>query len=222
MHVRRPFVRHCEESEDKPKILWEYVTGKHVPGPVVLGPNKTSCLHATDGYRAASTASTGKQNWPPACVGEPLGYAAPGGGASRATSGSAASKAGILKVDPRGHLQKPGMFFRSRQKFDSAGHPRRRSALRPRPKAATVFAIEAAGERGKSLWSHAGNHGFAGWCVHRAPAMTDNGVLVLPATNDILSRLKRWRRAAGLQDAHARPDARLAGGWTATATSTWA
>jgi outer membrane protein assembly factor BamB len=183
VHVRgRLFA--VQESEDKPKILWEYVTGKHVPGPVVLGPEQSVLIHATDGYLHCIDASTGKQNWPPACVGEPLGYAAPvvDEAGNVWISGF---EGGLLKVDPGGHLPKPGMFFRSRQKFDSAAILVD-GVLYAAAESGYVFAIEAAGERGKSLWSHAGDHGFAGWCVHSAPAMTDDGVLVLPGHDDIL------------------------------------
>ncbi len=173
-----------QESDERPKILWEYVTGKHVPGPVVVGPDDSVFIHATDGYLHCIDGATGKQNWPPACVGDPLGYAAPvvDGEGNIWISGF---DGGILKVDARGHLQKPGPFFRSRQKFDSAAILVG-GVLYAAAESGYVFAIQAEGERGLNLWSHAGGQGFAGWCVHSAPAMTDDGVLVLPGHDDLL------------------------------------
>ena len=173
-----------EESEGKPKILWEYVTGKHVPGPVVLGPNQSVLLHATDGYLHCLDAATGKQNWPPACVGEPLGYAAPVVD-DEGNTWLSGFDGGILKVDAGGHLQKPGPFLRSRQKFDSAAILVG-GVLYAAAESGYVFAIQAEGERGVNLWKHAGDHGFAGWCVHSAPAMTDDNVLILPGHDDLL------------------------------------
>ena len=92
---------------------------------------------------------------------------------------------GILKVDADGHVQKPGPFFRSRQKFDSAAILAG-GVLYAAAESGYVFAIQAEGERGVNLWNHAGDHGFAGWCVHSAPAMTDDNVLVLPGHDDLL------------------------------------
>ena len=104
-------------------------------------------MHATDGYLHCIDAATGKQNWPPACVGDPLGYAAP------VVDGEgnvwiSAFDGGILRVDARGHLQKPGPFFRSRQKFDSAailvggvlyvGSPKAATSSPSRPKASAA------------------------------------------------------------------------------------
>ena len=82
-------------------------------------------------------------------------------------------------------MQKPGPFFRSRQKFDSAAILVD-GVLYVAAESGYVFAIQAEGERGANLWNHAGDQGFAGWCVHAAPAMTDDGVLVLPGHDDLL------------------------------------
>ena len=172
------------EVDDKPTILWEYVTGKHVPGPLVIGPDDSVFLHATDGYLHCIDGASGKQNWPPACVGEPLGYAAPVVD-DEGNTWISGYDGGILKVDADGHLQKPGPFFRSRQKFDSAAIMVG-GVLYAAAESGYVYAIQADGERGVNLWNPAGDQGFAGWCIHSAPAMTDEGILVVPGHDDLL------------------------------------
>jgi outer membrane protein assembly factor BamB len=183
LHVRgRLFA--LEEVAEKPKVLWEYLTGKHAPGPVVIGPADTVYVHATDGYLHCVDAISGKQNWPPAYVGEPLGYAAPIVD-HEGNAWISAFDGGLIKVDAQGKTQKPGRYFRSRQKFDSAA-VLIGGVLYAAAESGYVFAIQSEGDKGVNLWNHAGDHGFAGWCINSAPAMTEDGILVVPGHNETL------------------------------------
>jgi outer membrane protein assembly factor BamB len=173
-----------EETEGKAKVAWEYVTGKHAPGPVVVGPDDAVYLHSTDGYLHSIDGVSGKQNWPPAYVGEPLGYAAPVVD-QQGNAWISAFDGGLIKVDAQGQVQK-GKFFRTRQKFDSAAILVA-GVIYAAAESGYVFAIQADGEQAASLWSHVGELGFTGWCVHSAPAMTDDGILVVAGYEDVLS-----------------------------------
>ncbi len=173
-----------EVSAGKPQVAWEYVTGKHAPGPAIVGPCDAVYLHTTDGYLHCIDGASGKQNWPPAYVGEPLGYATP----IVDPDGNiwiSALEGGLIKVDSQGRVQKPGPFFRTRQKFDSAGIIAA-GVLYIGADSGYVFAIQAEGERGVNLWNHAGDQGFAGWCIHSAPALTADGILVVAGHDDLL------------------------------------
>ena len=111
---------------DSPQVLWEYVIGSHVPGPIVVAADGTLRAHSGDGFLHAVTPE-GKQLWSPAHVGEPLGWAAPVVDAAGNTWVSAYD-GGLIHVDANGKMS-PGRRFRSRQKLDSAGILARRRAL---------------------------------------------------------------------------------------------
>ena len=170
------------EEDGRAKVLWEYVTGSRAPGPVVVSPDDTVRLHCTDGYLHSIEASSGRQTWPPACVGEPLGYAVPAVDLVGNTWISAA-EGGLLKVDSGGTVEKPA-YFRSRQKFDSPGVIAH-GVLYVAAEGGYVFAIDLTEERGTNQWNHAAEHGFAGG-VHAAPAMTADGLLIVAGQDEHL------------------------------------
>ncbi len=172
------------EAESKPQVLWEYVIGKHAPGPVVVGPEDGVFLHAADGCLHCIDGASGKQKRPPAYVGEPLGSAAPVVD-REGNAWISAPEGGILKVDARGRVHEPSPFFRSRQKFDSAG-VLVGGALYILAESGAIFAIATEGQQGASLWSHAGDRGFAGWRAGAAPAVTDDGLLVVAGHDQFL------------------------------------
>jgi outer membrane protein assembly factor BamB len=172
------------EEESKPQVLWEYVIGKHAPGPVVVGPEDSIFLHAADGCLHCIDGASGKQKRPPAYVGEPLGNAAP----IVDREGNAwisAEEGGILKVNVRGRVQEPSPFFRSRQRFDSAG-VLVGGILYILAEDGAIFAIATEGQQGVSLWNHVGDRGFAGWRTGAAPAVTDDGLLVVAGHDECL------------------------------------
>lgn len=170
------------EVDGKVKMLWEYVTGSRAPGPVVVSPDDTVRLHCSDGYLHSIEASTGRQTWPPACVGEPLGYAMPVVDMAGNTWLSAA-EGGLIKVDPTGGMRK-ARYFRSREKFDSPGVIAH-GVLYIGSENGYVFAIDLREERGVSLWNHAAEQGYAGG-VHAAPAMTAAGMLIVAGQDEHL------------------------------------
>lgn len=176
------------EEEKKPKVLWEYVTGNRAPGPVVLGPQDTLRLHCTDGYLHCLDAATGKQVWSPACVGEPLGYAVPVVDQDGNTWISH-PEGGLVRVDSMGRTQKPGPYFRSRQKFDSPGLISG-GVLYVNSEHGYIFAIDISGERGVNRWNQAADQGYVG-VVHSAPAMTPDGVLVAVGPDETLYGVSR-------------------------------
>jgi outer membrane protein assembly factor BamB len=172
------------EDNGQPKILWEYVTGSRAPGNVVLGPDDTLRVHCCDGYLHCVATASGKQTWAPASVGEPLGYAVPVVDAQGNTWTSAPG-GGLVMVDSHGRVQKPGPYFRSRQKFDSPGIISR-GVLYIGSEHAYVFAIELGPDRGTNLWNHAVEQGYTGGYVRSAPVMSEDGILVVAATDENL------------------------------------
>ena len=165
-----------EEEAGQPEVRWEYVTGSHVPGPVVVSPDGTLRLHCNDGTLHCLSFE-GKQIYAPANVGEPLGYAAPVADGDGNTWISAL-EGGLIKVDADGRIVKPGPYFRSRQKFDAAGIIHR-GVLYIGSEDGYVFAVELGDQQGKNLWNHADERGYTGWYIHSAPAMTGDGILVV-------------------------------------------
>jgi outer membrane protein assembly factor BamB len=182
LHQHERLVALVEEN-GQPKVLWEYVTGHRAPGPVVVGPQDTLRLHCADGYLHAVEAATGKQPWPPACVGEPLGYAQPVVDQEGNTWISAAD-GGLLHVDPRGRLQKPGRYFRSRQKLNAAGILSG-GILYIGSEEGYMLAIEMGPERGTACWDQQSERGYVG-ALRSAPARTADGVLVVVGADDRL------------------------------------
>jgi outer membrane protein assembly factor BamB len=169
-------------DDGKPKIVWEYVTGNRIPGPIVVGPDGSVRMHCGDSCLHCLEGATGKQLWVPACVGDPLGYAAPVVDQEGNTWISAAG-GGLVKVDARGRVQKP-IYFRSRQKFDSPGIIAR-GVLYIGSEDGYVFAIDLGEDRGTNRWNHAAEQGYVG-CVHSAPAITDDGILIVAGQDEHL------------------------------------
>jgi len=172
-----------ETAADGPKVVWEYVTGSHAPGPAVVGPDGAVRVHTSDGLLHC-VSSAGKQVWTPALVGEPLGYAAPVVDAEGNTYISR-FEGGLIRVDSDGRRQKPGPYFRSRQKLDAAGVIRD-GVLYVGSEDGYVFAVELAAEKGKNLWNHAAELGHTGWYVHSAAAINDEGILIVAARDECL------------------------------------
>jgi outer membrane protein assembly factor BamB len=182
LHQHERLIALIEES-GKPKVVWEYVTGNRAPGPVVVGPQGTLRLHCSDGYLHAIEAASGKQPWPPACVGEPLGYAQPVVDEEGSTWISAPD-GGLLHVDPRGRVQKSGRYFRSRQKLNAPGVIFR-GILYIGSEDGYMLAVELGAERGINRWDQAAEHGYVG-AIHSAPAVTADGVIIVVGADDRL------------------------------------
>lgn len=169
-------------EEGGPKLLWEYVLGSHVPGAVVLAADETLRVHSADGFLHAVT-SEGKQVWPPAKVGEPLGWAAPVSDEGGNTWISAYD-GGLIRVDAAGKTS-GRRYFRSRSKFDSAGiilH----GVLYIGSEDGYVFAIRLDADRGENVWDHAADEGFTGGFVNSSPAVAPDGTLVVAARDELL------------------------------------
>jgi len=167
---------------DSPQVLWEYVLGSHVPGPVVVAADGTLRAHAGDGFLHAVTPE-GKQLWSPAHVGEPLGWAAPAVDAAGNTWVSAYD-GGLIHVDPDGKMS-PGRRFRSRQKLDSAGILHE-GVLYLGSEDGYVFALALGEPKPVNLWNHAAEQGYTGGFINSSPALTDDGILVVAARDELL------------------------------------
>ena len=147
-------------DDGKPKIVWEYVTGNRIPGPIIVGPDGSIRMHCGDSCLHCLEGAAGKQLWVPACVGDPLGYAAPVVD-QEGNTWICAAGGGLVKVDARGRVQKP-VYFRSRQKFDSPGIIAR-GVLYIGSEDGYVFAIDLGEDRGTNRWNHAAEQGYVGW-----------------------------------------------------------
>ncbi|MFH1921108.1 MAG: PQQ-binding-like beta-propeller repeat protein [Planctomycetota bacterium] len=171
-----------DQGEGPPRIVWEYVTGSHVPGPVVVAPDGNILLHLADGFLHC-VSPVGKQVWAPAHVGEALGWAAPVCDA-RGNTYVSDYDGGLIRVDAKGKkAQRP--YFRSRRKFDSAGVIHN-GVLYIGAEDGYVFAIELGPERGKNVWDHAAEQGYTGGYLNSSPAVTGDGVLVVAARDETL------------------------------------
>ena len=168
------------EDDGKTKVDWEYVIGTHVPGPVVVAPDGTIRVHASDGLLHCVN-SSGKQHWPPADVGEPLGWAAPVLD-SRGNTYISAYDGGLLRVDGEGKAgRRP--FFRSRRKFDSMGLVLE-DVLLVGSEDGYVFAISLDEKKGRNLWDHSQEFGYAGGFINSAPAVSEDGGIIVVAARD--------------------------------------
>jgi hypothetical protein len=171
-----------DEGEGKPKILWEYVVGCHVPGPVVVAPDGSIRAHSSDGLLHC-VSSAGKQVWAPAHVGEPLGWATPLCDEQGNTYVSNYD-GGLIRVDNEGkRARKP--YFRSRRKFDSGGVILD-GVLYIGAEDGYVFAIRLGPDQGENLWDHAAEQGYTGGYVNSSPAVSPDGVLVVAAPDEML------------------------------------
>lgn len=171
------------EEQEQAKIVWEYVVGSHVPGPVVLASDGTLRLHSADGYLHAVTAA-GKQAFAPVHLGQPLGWAAP----VVDTAGNtwiSAYEGGLIHVSPEGKMS-PQRFFRSRQKFDSAGIVLD-GVLYVGSEDGYLFAIQLDEGKGVNRWNQAIDQGYTGGSLNSSPAAAeDGGVIVVAARNEWL------------------------------------
>ncbi len=170
-----------EEKDARPEVVWEYVTGSRAPGPVVVDSDGILRLHCTDGMLHCLNFD-GKQVYPPAPVGEPLGYAAPVADLDGNTWISAA-EGGLTKVDAEGRSSSAGRYFRTRQKFDAAGVIHR-GVLYIGSEDGYVFAVELGDRKGKNLWNHAAEQGYTGWYIHSSPAITTDGNVVVAGRDE--------------------------------------
>lgn len=172
-----------EEKESKPEVVWEYVTGSHAPGPVIIGPDEALRVHCADGTLHCLSFE-GKQIYSPVYVGEALGYAAPIADAEGNTYVSAV-EGGLILVDTDGRVQSPGKFLRTRQKLDAAGviHD---GVLYIGSEDGYIFAVELGGSKGKNLFNHAAEEGYTGWYIHSRPAITADGLIVVAGRDEHL------------------------------------
>lgn len=182
LHVQGRLIA-LEVQEDRPEVCWEYVTSSHAPGPVGVAADGTLRLHCSDGMLHCLSFE-GKQIYPPVPVGEPLGYAAPMADQDGNTWVSAFD-GGLVMVDVEGRLQKPGRYFRSRQKFDASGiiHD---GVLYIGSEEGCVFAIQLGPRKGTNLWDHAAGRGVTGWYVHSSPAVAADGSIVVAGRDEHL------------------------------------
>lgn len=168
------------EEGGKAKVVWEYATGAHVPGRIVVGADDTIRLHTGDGFLHCLTPA-GKQLWSPAQVGEPLGWAAPVVDASGNTWLSAYD-GGLVRVSPDGKMDRRP-YFRTRSKLDSAAiiHG---GVLYVGSEDGYLLAIALDAEKGASLWNQAAEQGYTGGFVNSSPAISQGGVLVVASRNE--------------------------------------
>jgi len=170
-----------QEKDGRAEVLWEYVTGSRTPGPVVIGPDEALRLHCTDGSLHCVSAD-GKQVFMPVDVGEPLGYAAPIVDRQGATYVSH-HEGGIVRVDAEGQQPKSGRFLRTRQKLDAPGVIHQ-DVLYVGSEEGYVLAVELGQRRGRNLWNQAAEQGYAGGPLHGAPAMRDDGILIVAGRDE--------------------------------------
>ncbi len=168
------------EEQGQAKIVWEYVVGSHVPGPVVLASDGTLRLHSADGYLHGVTAA-GKQAFAPVHLGKPLGWAAPVVDAAGNTWISAYD-GGLIHVTPEGKTS-PQRFFRSRQKFDSAGIILD-GVLYIGSEDGYLVAIHLNGGTGVTRWNQAIDQGYTGGYLNSSPAFWEDGGVIVVAARD--------------------------------------
>ena len=171
-----------KETDGKVAVAWEYVTGCRAPGPVVIAADGALRLHTADGLLHAITPA-GKQLWPPAKVGEPLANAVPVVVAAGNTYVSG-FEGGLLKIDARGKLLRPAVY-RGRQRLDCGG-VWREGVLYVGSDEGYLLALDLRGEKAESLWNQTADQGHAGWYIRCWPALSDDGVLIVPGQDEHL------------------------------------
>ncbi len=169
-----------EEQDGKPTVCWEYVTGSHAPGPVAMAGDGTLRLHTADGLLHCVNFD-GKSIYSPVSVGPPLGYAAPLAD-DDGNTWICCSEGGLLAVDPDG---KVAPCFRSRQKLDAPGIIRD-GVLYVGSENGHLFAIRLGEGAAKNLWDHAAGRGCTGWFIHTAPALADDGTVIVAGSDEHL------------------------------------
>jgi outer membrane protein assembly factor BamB len=168
------------EEQGRGRVVWDYVVGCQVPGRIVVAPDGTLRAHSADGLLHA-VSTQGKQVFPPAQVGEPLGWAAPVVDAAGNTFISS-YEGGLVRVDPNGKVA-ARRYFRTRRKFDSAGILVG-NVLYIGSEDPYVFAIDVSGDRGVAVWSMAAEQGLVGGFVNSSPALTADGVIVVAVRDE--------------------------------------
>lgn len=184
------------EEQGKAKVVWDYVVGSHVPGRIVVAPDGALRAHSADGLLHAVN-TQGKQVFPPAQVGEPLGWAAPVVDSVGNTFISS-YEGGLIHVDSNGKVGRR-RYFRSRRKFDSAGILVG-NVLYIGSEDPYVFAIDVSGDRGVAVWNTAAEQGLVGGFVNSSPALTADGLIVIAVRDEALVALSpsgtiAWRAA---------------------------
>jgi outer membrane protein assembly factor BamB len=180
------------EDEGKAHVVWDYVVGCHVPGRITVAADGSLRAHSADGLLHA-VSPQGRQVFPPAQVGEPLGWAAPlvDDAGNTWISGY---EGGLVRVDPAGKVA-ARRYFRSRRKLDSAGILVSR-ILYAGSEDPYVLAIDISGDRGAALWSPAADQGLVGGFVNSSPALTADGILVVAVRDEALVGLSPSGAAA--------------------------
>ena len=176
------------EEQNKPRVVWDYVVGSHVPGRIAVGPDGNIRLHSGDGLLHCISPE-GKQVFSPVQIGEPLGWAAPVVDRSGNTYASAYD-GGLIRIGPDGSCGAsstagPRRYLRLRRKFDSAAIVAG-SVLYVGCEDPYLFAVALGGERGTLLWNHAAEQGFTGGFVNSSPALTADGIVVVAARDEHL------------------------------------
>ena len=169
-------------SEDQPQIAWEYATGCHVPGAIVLDKEGCYRFHSLDGFLHCVD-SQGRMVYKPCDVGEPLGFAAP----IVAPTGDTiicSYEGGLILVDLDGKKQqKP--YFRSRTKLDApgviCGH-----TLYVGSESGFLFALDLQDTKAVSLWDQVHEVGYTGGFLNTSPAVLQDGTLVVASRDNIL------------------------------------
>ncbi len=181
LHAQGKLVGLTIEGE-KPQVAWQYVTGSHAPGPVVMAPDGTLRLHCSDGSLHAVTAQ-GRQVFSPVDVGEPLGYAAPVIDAEGNTLVSALD-GGLIRINAEGRRAKRP-YFRSRQKLDCPGVIQD-GVLYVGSEDGYLFAIRLDDDRGRNVFKHADGKGTTGWYLHSWPALSAQRIVVVACRDEHL------------------------------------
>ena len=138
---------------------------------------------------------SGKQDWTPIAVGEPLGWASPVTDDDSNTL-ICGYGGGLIKIDARGN-RAGAAFFRTRQKFDSTGFVHR-GIFFVGAEDGFVYAIELDGARGKNRWDHLADQGKTEWFINSSPALTLDDLLLVAGRDEYLYAFsldgdQRWR-----------------------------
>ncbi len=162
--------------------LWEYDTGAHIPATAVLGSDGLFRVHSGDGVLHCLD-QNGQKVWDPIEVGEPLGWAAPVVDEQGNTYISGYG-GGLYKVTAAGEFKKAA-YFRTRQKFDSAGLIHQ-NVLYIGSEDAFVYAIDLSGSFGRNTWDQLEERGKTDWFINSAPALSLGATVVVAGRDEHL------------------------------------